>query len=355
MSSLQRTRKFLNAGRISGFRYYLLKPLFFLLDVLNATTNWLTVVAVKLLVPLLKRVSVDRSSNFVGGIARRLGPWLPVSGRTREDLKLAFPEKPDAEIENILKGVWENLGRVAGEFVQLEKMWDFDPERRGQGRMMIDEIVSERYLRLHNDGKPAIIFSAHLANWELAAVAAAAHGLDTAVVFRPPNNRGFAELVQETRSGAMSELIRSGKQSIFTMAGVLEKGRHLGILVDQYFGPGVDVTFFGRKTKANPLAARLARNIDCPVHGIRVIRLPENKFKFDLTDEIALPRDADGKIDVNTATQTITTIIEDWIREYPDQWLWLHRRWRDVPPITARFSPASKPASPSAANSPDKA
>jgi KDO2-lipid IV(A) lauroyltransferase len=75
--------------------------------------------------------------------------------------------------------------------------------------------------------------------------------------------------------------------------------------------------------------ARLARQYDCPVHGARVIRLPKNRFRLDLTPALTLPRDADGLVDVNGAMQTITTVIEEWVREHPEQWLWLHRRWRD--------------------------
>jgi KDO2-lipid IV(A) lauroyltransferase len=85
---------------------------------------------------------------------------------------------------------------------------------------------------------------------------------------------------------------------------------------------------FGRKARATPLAARLARNFECPVYGVRAIRLPGNRFKMDLTEEIQLPRDAEGKIDIAAATQTITSVIEGWVREHPEQWLWLHRRWR---------------------------
>lgn len=318
----------MHVGRLTGPRHIPIRTLVYLSDAAEAALDWLTALGIRMLVPVLRLFNINASSNFMGAVARALGPWFPVSRVARTDLKAAFPEKSESEIEEIVKGVWDNLGRVAGEFVHLERMWDFDPEHPGKSRIVFEDAVAERYNRLRDDGKPAILFSAHLANWELAAVAAAAHGLDTAVVFRPPNNRGFAALVEKTRSGAMSELIRSGKQSIFTMAAVLEKGRHLGMLVDQHFGAGVDVNFFGRKTKANPLAARLARNIDCPVHGVRVIRLPNNRFKMDLTDEIALPHDVDGRIDVPAATQTITSIIEGWVREYPEQWLWLHRRWR---------------------------
>jgi KDO2-lipid IV(A) lauroyltransferase len=100
------------------------------------------------------------------------------------------------------------------------------------------------------------------------------------------------------------------------------------MLVDQYFSRGVDVTFFGRRCKANPSIARLARRFDCPVVGVRVIRLPDRRFRIEGCGPYELPRGADGEIDVAAASQMITTIIEGWIRDYPGQYLWFHRRWR---------------------------
>jgi KDO2-lipid IV(A) lauroyltransferase len=112
------------------------------------------------------------------------------------------------------------------------------------------------------------------------------------------------------------------------LAQALQKGVHVGMLVDQHFSRGVDVTFFGRTAKANPLLARLARQVECPIHGVRIIRLPNHRFRIDLSDEVNPVRDAEGKIDVQGTTQAINTVIEGWVREHPEQWLWLHRRWR---------------------------
>lgn len=283
---------------------------------------------VRVVVAFLRGLGPDRSSDLAGGIARRIGPRIPTSKIARKNLAASFPEKSPEEIEEIVRGVWENLGRVAGEFVHLQKMWDYDPTNPNTGRIEFTPRTQELYERLRDDGKPAIFVSAHLANWELPAVAAAAHGLDTAVVFKAPTNRGFAELVRETRTGVMAELISSNKHSVFTMTGVLQQGRHLGLIVDQHFSGGIEITMFGRKTRASPLPARLARNVDCPVHGVRAIRLPGNRFRLELTEELQLPRDAEGKIDINAATQKISDVFEGWIRETPQQWLWLHRRWR---------------------------
>jgi KDO2-lipid IV(A) lauroyltransferase len=300
---------------------WLLSPLVWLRD-------FIVTLFVRGMVALLRLIGPDKSSDVAGSVARRIGTLLPNSKIARTSLKASFPEKSEEEIEDIVRGVWENLGRVAGEFVHLPKMWDYDPENPNTGRIEFSPRTAELYNLLRDDGKPAIFVSAHLANWELPAVAAFAHGLDTAVVYKAPTNKGFAELVRETRTGAMADLISSEKHSIFTMTRVLQEGRHLGLVVDQHFVGGIPVQMFGRRTKASPLPARLARNVDCPVHAVRAIRLPNNRFRMELTEELALPRDAEGKVDIALATQKISDVFEGWVREHPEQWLWLHRRWR---------------------------
>jgi KDO2-lipid IV(A) lauroyltransferase len=126
----------------------------------------------------------------------------------------------------------------------------------------------------------------------------------------------------------MGRLIRSRAEAALEMAAALGRGEHLGMLVDQRWSRGVDITFFGRRCKANPTLARLARQVDCPVIGVRTIRLPDHRFRMAATGPITLPRDDRGVIDVPAATQMINSIVEGWIREHPEQWLWFHRRWR---------------------------
>ena len=178
------------------------------------------------------------------------------------------------------------------------------------------------------DEKPALVFTAHYANWELPAVCAAVCNVDSAVLYRRPNIPAIDKWLHKTRAANMGKLIPTGLDAPVKLAEALEHGTHIGMLVDQYYVRGVDVTFFGRRTKANPLLARLARHFDCPIHGTRVVRLPGHRFRAELTEEIKPVRDAEGKVDIAGTMQIITLVIEGWIREHPEQWLWLHRRWR---------------------------
>jgi KDO2-lipid IV(A) lauroyltransferase len=270
-----------------------------------------------------------RTADFWGWFMRRAGPFLPEHRVGRANLVAAFPDKPAAEIERILTGVWDNLGRYAVEFAQIDRLTNADPSRPDDD-IVADPATSERFHRLRHDGKGALIFASHLANWELPALVAARHGLDTAVLFRRPNIRAVSDAVLKIRAGCMGTLVATGLDAPVKLACMLEANRHVAMLADQHFVKGVEVTFFGRRCKANPLIAQLARHVECPIHGTRIVRRGDdrNRFTIEITEAIAPVRDPEGLIDIARTMQVITTVIEGWVREHPEQWLWLHRRWR---------------------------
>jgi len=269
-----------------------------------------------------------KTANAFGRITRLIGPLLREQKIGRANLTAAFPEKSAQEIETILAGVWDNLGRVGAEFAHLDHIWEHDPTRPQDSRIEIEPRTHELFAQLRLDGKPALIFASHLGNWELPALAAVAHGLDAAILYRRPNIASADRIIEQIRAVKMGTLIPAGRDAPLKLAEALQRGQHVAMLVDQYLTNGVEVTFFGRKTKANPMLARLLRQVECPIHGVRIIRLPGHRFRAELSEEVQPVRDNSGQIDVQGTTQAITSVIEGWIREYPDQWLWLHRRWR---------------------------
>jgi Kdo2-lipid IVA lauroyltransferase/acyltransferase len=282
-----------------------------------------------LLIKAMRRVDRRRSAALAAGVMRLIGPWRKEHRVGRENLAAALPHKSAAEIEVILAGVWDNLGRVAAEFVHLDRLGVDDPDRPEPGDITYDQQTYDRIQRLRLDNKPCIIFSAHLANWELASYAAAALKLDPHILYRRPNVGPVDEAVRERRAETMGTLFPASFGAPLRLLRVLKAGGHVGMLVDQHFGRGVDVTFFGRRCKVNPLLARLAGQVECPIHGMRVVRLPElDRFRVELTEELKPVCDPGGSIDVAATMQMVTSVIESWVREHPEQWLWVHRRWR---------------------------
>src|SRR6201992_1079375 len=269
-----------------------------------------------------------KTANLFGRVTRGIAPLLREQRIGRANLTAAFPEKSPEEIEAILAGVWDNLGRVGAEFAHLDRVWDYEKAHRERSRIEVSPRSLELFHQLRLDGKPALIFASHLGNWELPAVGAVAHGLNAPILYRRPNSASADRIIQEIRAVKMGTLVPAGRDAPFRLADALQRGEHVAMLVDQYWSGGVEVTFFGRKTRANPTLARLLRQVECPVHGWRIVRLPGHRFRAEMTEKIQPVRDASGRIDIQGTTQAITSVIEGWIREYPEQWLWLHRRWR---------------------------
>jgi Kdo2-lipid IVA lauroyltransferase/acyltransferase len=290
----------------------------------NAVTSAMAMAVLK----AVAKFDPDRMANFAAAFLRTVGPWLPEHRVGRDNLRAAFPKKSPAEIEAILRGVWDNLGRVAAEFAHLDSLWDYRLDRPAASRIEFSTRDMEIFQQLRDDGKPAFVFAAHLANWELPALAGQVNGLDSTIVYRLPNLGGVAQAIVNMRAGHMGKLIAGGPDAPFKIARALEAGSHVGMLVDQHYGKGVDVIFFGRRCKANPMLARLAHHFDCPIHGVRVIRLGGRRFRGELTEALKVPRDADGRVNIERTMQAITSVVEQWVREHPEQWLWLHRRWR---------------------------
>ena len=220
----------------------------------------------------------ERSGALGAAITRTFGPLFKPHRTALANIRAAYPEKSDAEVKAIALAAWDNLGRTGGEYPHLGRLFDFDPESAVPGRTEVDGI--DHFLSLRDDGKPGIIFSAHLANWELPAICAARFGLDTTAVFRAPNDPAIARVLHEIRSETMGSLEAARQGAAFAMQGALEKGGHLGMLIDQHFTRGVIVNFMGRPALVNPILGKFARRFDCPVHGVRVIRLPNHRFRL---------------------------------------------------------------------------
>lgn len=279
------------------------------------------------LLRLLQRLDPDRGGAFAGWLMRRIGPLLRGHQVANAQLAMAFPEKTEAQREEILAGMWDNFGRLSVEYAHLDRLWDYDPSKP-PGRIYMDAKTVERFRRLAEDRTPALFFTAHLANWELVALAGSSLRREVAVVFRPPRFGSFTQALAAARTARIAAFIPAGPEAPLRIRAALKRNWIVGMLIDQHAVRGVDAMYFGRSCKVNPMLARFARRLECPIYGARVIRLPNERFRFEITEPLDPPRDAQGKIDIAGTMQLITSIIETWVREHPEQWFWIHRRWR---------------------------
>ena len=182
---------------------------------------------------LARLLGTERASRTGGAIARRVGPFLPANRIALANLRAAYPEKDEAAIRALARQAWDNLGRTGAEYAHLATLFDIDPTDPASQRMSV--AGAEHFEALRDDGKPGLIFAAHLANWELPAICAARYGLEATAIFRPPNDIASARLVAEVRRETMGGLAAAGQGAVFSMQGVVERGGHLGQLIDQHF------------------------------------------------------------------------------------------------------------------------
>ena len=265
---------------------------------------------------------IDRASAIGGAIGRRLGPRLGISKRARVNLRRAFPDLADSAVEQIVIGMWDNLGRVVAEYPHLRQIRVFAADGRVEthGFEHMDRAVAA--------GRPTIIFSGHIANWEIAGLAATQYGAPVTQIYRAANNPLVAQLISRFR-GDDSEYVPKGSAGARRAVAALTRGEHLTLLADQKMNDGIPAPFFGRKAMTAPALASLALRFDCDVLPARVERLGGAHFRLTLFPPLPLPRGIGPHGAVTELTARVNAILEKWIRDRPEQWLWVHRRWPD--------------------------
>ena len=270
----------------------------------------------------IRRLPYDTASALGGRIGRLIGPRLKVTGLARRNLARAFPEKASEEIETIIGEMWDNLGRTAFEFPHLDRLRIYE---KGS---IVGVAGAENIDLLKDDGKPGIFFSAHLANWETAAISVVQRGLPIHLIYRAPNNPLMENLFRHRHPGA-GELIPKGPPGARRALARLKEGGHLGILADQKMNDGIPAPFFGREAMTAPALAQLALKFNCPVVPVRVERLGGTRLLVTHYPPMEIEKTGDRHADIATLTARINSLLEGWIRERPAQWRWIHNRWPD--------------------------
>ncbi|MEQ8804887.1 MAG: lauroyl acyltransferase [Rhodospirillales bacterium] len=264
---------------------------------------------------------LDWASGVGGFLARTIGPRLRLSDRARKNLRAVFPDMADAEVARIVRGMWDNLGRLAAEFPHLQEIDVY----AGDGRVIVEG--GEYVDQLRDDHEAGIFYSAHIGNWEILALGATQRGLPLDRVYREANNRLVEWLYRNGRAAVEGALIPKGPQGVRQLLNAFRSGSHLAMLVDQKMNDGIAVPFFGRPAMTAPALAELALRHDCPVVAARVTRVKGATFKMTALPPVRFAKTGDHKADVLAAMTQINDQVEQWVRDTPEQWLWLHNRW----------------------------
>ncbi|HEV8590575.1 MAG TPA: lysophospholipid acyltransferase family protein [Pyrinomonadaceae bacterium] len=280
------------------------------------------------------RVLPRRVSLLLGKLFANLGYHLlgNLRGVAKRNLEIAFPELGENERQRLTKGAFENLGRVLGEMSQFPKATPASLEKIIEFRF--DPALYEKYKQWRAEGRGTIIVSPHLGNWELLVFAYSALREPISYLARPLDNPLIEELTVNLRTRFGNRAINK-TNSVPTAIKILREGGTLGILADVNAHPkeGVFVPFFGVPACTSSGVAMLAIRTNAviiPLAGVWDEK--ENKYLAIHGDAIEPKLEGDRQANIVDTTARFTTEVEKMIRAYPDQWLWIHKRWKSRPP-----------------------
>lgn len=270
---------------------------------------------------LIERLRPETASNLGGAVARRIGPLLPVSRVADANLRLAMPELDAAARARIIRGVWDNLGRTACEFPHVAALRETasGPGYEIEGGAELAAVLAP--------GGPAICVSAHMANWEVLPAVATANGARMASYYRAASNPLADAIIVGRRAGGGMALFPKGAAGARGGMAHLRDGGTLGLLFDQKMNDGIEARLFGHPAMTAPAAAALALRYKAPIFAVQVLRIGPARFRVIAGPPLPWPATGDRHADIAALTQAMNDCLERWVREAPEQWLWLHRRW----------------------------
>lgn len=271
---------------------------------------------------IFRLLGPERASSCGGWLGHTIGPRLAASRKARKNIERAFPETSAARQDEILRGMWDNLGRVIAEYPHLERL----------SRDYTAITGKENLEPVFQSGGPAVFFGAHLGNWEINCPALYTQfGKEIDLTYREPNNPWTAALLNKARSlGGRLRGFRKAAESGRPILASLREGRYLGILIDQKYNEGIAVPFFGHPAMTNPIFVQLAQRFECPLIPAKIVRKAGCRFEGTIEPPLKTHDKAGEPLPVEEVIAQAHDVIEGWIRDNPEQWLWLHRRWPDA-------------------------
>ncbi|HEY1247230.1 MAG TPA: lipid A biosynthesis acyltransferase [Hyphomicrobiaceae bacterium] len=285
----------------------------------------------RLLAAVIRTLPLETAAGVSGTLWRLLAPFNRRHQRALANLAVAFPDRSEREREAIARAMWENLGRVMAETMQIDRIIA-EPDRI---RLVP---ASERvFARYQGKMGAAIGVTLHMGNWELAAWPLTVAGNNPAAVYRSVNNPYVDRYLRGLRRdlypggllgrGRINGSREEGQKTARLITDFVRKGGRLGLVCDLYDRTGLPVPFFGKPARSVAIAGMIARRVGARIWMSRCLRVgKQSRFTIEFK-ELKVPRTASPAEDVKWVTAAMQRQFEAWIRETPEQWMWSNRRW----------------------------
>ena len=271
-------------------------------------------------------------------VARKTGRWLGRLGYSplgirrnvvRRQIAGAFPEASAQQVEALVREAYAHFGEVMIETALLPKLG-----KQGILGLFKSTEGFEAIEEAHKAGKGIILITGHFGNWELAGAYVASRGIPIEAIVRRMNNPLFDAYVTRTRSGA-GMIVVHDHDAVRRTPRAFRDGHAVAFVADQgVLGlASTFVPFFGRPAKTPRGPAVFAMKYRLPTYFVAAVREPDGKYRCVVTP-VEIPDTGDRDADVDTVVARYTSVLESWVRRYPGQYFWHHRRWKRQPPDT---------------------
>ena len=262
---------------------------------------------------ILKILPYKLSSYLCGTLMYLIAPLTFYNNRVKKHMQIAFPKKSKKEINKLSSQHWFILGQTIGEMPHINKLIKLgNLETEGLDKIKLG---------------PAILVGAHMGNWEFLLRVGDLAGRRAGYVFRPINNWILNKIQIHRNKDANADFYRKGRLAAIGMAGKLKSGEVVGLTGDQLLREGIKVPFFGIETPTPQAAAVMALKWNVPIYMVRVERFKGIKFRMSVENKLTIPKNLEKDKAIFEITRLISSRIEEWIIDKPEQWLWAHRRW----------------------------
>lgn len=286
---------------------------------LKNTFELIEFIAFFLILMILKTIGIKASRKICETIFSKIGPFIKSGWIVRNNLNYIFPNKTKSEIKILEEKIWGNFGCYAGEFPFLE-------EEYLKKNKLVKIIGAEKIHKLNDEKKNYIIFSAHLANWELVFNDIIPLIGESGVIYRKINNKFIDRYVKSKRSLKGVKLIPKGPYGAMDLIKIIKQKKNLMMLIDQKMNEGIRVNFLGKAANTAEAPAIIAREYGYGLIPVRIERSGDG-FLLTIQDPIFVSKTENKNLDVQNTTQKLNLIISDWILDKPEEWLWMHQRW----------------------------
>jgi KDO2-lipid IV(A) lauroyltransferase len=273
---------------------------------------------------IFKIIGLKLSSNFGEYVGKYFGPLFRKKTVSRKNIKIVFPNISEKETDILITNMWMNIGRIFGEYVHLDRFSVVD-DRKIKITFRNNQIVTALKINKH----PIVFFSGHFSNFELMARCLTELGFNIGAIYRPLNNIFLNPIMEFIRRKYICAIqIEKGSKGTKKLIKHISSNNPLALMIDQRLSSSIHVPFFNKLATTTTTPAQLAIKYNALLVPVFIKRIKKTEFEFFIEEPITINKKNDYEKDIFNITQVLNHKIEEFVKEDPSHWLWLHDRWK---------------------------